>query len=311
MKRAERTLQLDSLLKHARRMAKELEAKGVIVLVDRPYDFAEIRKLLRGVPLLVAAHESNVIEAATVDEVEVVKLEHEPQTRVTQLTQALLEALADEQVQTGDCIIALYPSFDRDEPDTVSVINLGDQLTKLRSSDLRRLETQVPLDTLRKVVEIATDIGIDGRESKSVGTIFVVGNHRKVLQLSHEGVHDPFKGYSKEDRSLRNPRVVESIKEIAQMDGAFVISADGYVHASGRILQAPAVDITLSTGLGSRHWASAQISKATNAVAIAVSESTGTVRIFMDGRVVLRIEPVSGRSMKFHEVETAPPAADP
>ncbi|MFK7821474.1 MAG: DNA integrity scanning protein DisA nucleotide-binding domain protein [Planctomycetaceae bacterium] len=310
MKRAEPTLQLNSLVKHARRMAKELDARAILVLVDRPYDFVEMKKMLRGVPLYVAAHETSVLDAAEKDEVDFVKIEHEPETRVTQLSQALLEALADNHVQTGDCIVALYPSFDRDEPDTVSVINLGDQLTRLRSSDLRRLETQVPLETLRRVVEIAADIGIDGREGKNVGTIFVVGNHRKVLQLSSEGVHDPFRGYSKEDRTLRNPRVVESIKEIAQMDGAFVITADGYVQAAGRMLHASDVELTLSTGLGARHWAAAQISKATNAVAIAVSESTGTVRIFLDGRVVLRIEPVSGRSMKFHEVETAPHAAD-
>jgi DNA integrity scanning protein DisA with diadenylate cyclase activity len=289
-------------------MAKELEAKAVLILVDRPYDFVEMKKLLRGVPLYVAAHELNVLEAAEMDDVQPIKIEHEPQTRVTQISQALLEALADNQVQTGDCIVALYPSFDRDEPDTVSVINLGDQLTRLRSSDLRRLETKVPLETLRKVVEIATDIGIEGREGKNVGTIFVVGNHRKVLELSSEGVHDPFRGYSKEERSLRNPKVVESMKELAQIDGAFIITADGVVQAAGRMLHAPGVELTLSTGLGSRHWAAAQISKATKAVAIAVSESTGTVRIFLDGRVVLRIEPVSGRSMKFHEVETAPPA---
>lgn len=310
MKRAEPSLQLRALVKHARQLAKELEAKGVLILVDRPYDFPEIKKLLRGVTLFVAAHEAKVIEAATEDEIQFIKLEHEPQTRVTQLSQALLEGIANEQVQSGDSIVALYPSFDRHEPDTVSVIKLGDQLTKLRSSDLRRLETQVPLETLRKVVEIASDIGIEGREGKSVGTLFVVGHHRKVMQMSSEAVHDPFRGYSKEERSLRNPRVVESIKEIAQLDGAFVVSADGHVQAAARMLQAPSGELTLSKGLGARHWAAAQISKATNAVAIAVSESTGTVRIFLNGRVVLRIEPVSGRSMKWHEVETEPAASE-
>lgn len=308
MKRAEPSLQFKALVKHARQLAKELEAKGVLILVDRPYDFPEIKKLLRGVTLFVAAHEQSVIDAATNDEVECIKLEHEPQTRVTQISQALLEAIANEQVQSGDSIVSLYPSFDRHEPDTVSVIKLGDQLTKLRSSDLRRLETQVPLETLRKVVEIASDIGIEGREGKSVGTLFVVGHHRKVMQMSSEAVHDPFRGYSKEERTLRNPRVVESIKEVAQLDGAFVISADGHVQAAARLLQAPSGELTLSKGLGARHWAAAQISKATNAVAIAVSESTGTVRIFLNGRVVLRIEPVSGRSMKWHEVETEPSA---
>lgn len=310
MKRAETTLQLSTLLKYARRLSKEVDAKGIVILSDNAYDFAEMQKSMRGTPLFIAAQVEEVIEAAIEDEVQLIKLLHEPQTRVTQLSQALLEALSEEMVQTGDRLVAVYPSFDRDEPDTISVINLAEQLAKLTSRDLRRLETQVPLDTLRRVVEIASEIGAEGREGKPVGTIFVVGNHRKVMGMSNEQVHDPFKGYSKDERSLRNPRVVESIKELAQIDGAFVISADGYVQSAGRYLRAPAQELMISKGLGARHWAAAEISKATNAVAIAVSESTGTVRIFLNGVVVLRLEPVSGRSMKWHDVETEPPQAD-
>ncbi len=127
---------------------------------------------------------------------------------------------------------------------------------------MRRLETTVPLDTLRLVVDLAVEIGRDGREGKPVGSLFVVGNHRKVMQMSHEQVHDPFRGYNKKERMIRNPRVRESIKEIAQLDGAFVISADGIVCGAGRNIDAPAEGLTLSKGLGSRHWAAAAISKA-------------------------------------------------
>ena len=96
------------------------------------------------------------------------------------------------------------------------------------------------------------------------------------------------------------------MKELAQIDGAFVISADGVVQAAGRHLRASADDIVLSKGLGSRHWAAAEISKATDAISIAVSESTGTVRVFQNGRVVLRIEPMDS-NMKWTDFETEPP----
>jgi DNA integrity scanning protein DisA with diadenylate cyclase activity len=85
-----------------------------------------------------------------------------------------------------------------------------------------------------------------------------------------------------------------------------VVSSDGVVYSAGRILDAPAKGLTLSKGLGARHWAAAAISKATEGIAITVSESTGTVRLFQDGIVVLRIEPLD-RAMKFHEFETEPP----
>jgi DNA integrity scanning protein DisA with diadenylate cyclase activity len=159
---------------------------------------------------------------------------------------------------------------------------------------------------LRLVVDLAVEIGREGREGKRVGALFVVGHHRKVLNQSHEGVHDPFRGYSQKERAIRNPRVRESIKELSTIDGAFVITADGYAAAAGRILDAPAEGLTLSKGLGARHWAAAAISKTTRAVAIAVSESTGTVRIFQNGKVVLRIEPMD-RAMKWYDVATEPP----
>ena len=295
-----------SLLVAARQVALANDAQAMVLLADLPYDYAAIRKFLRKVRLVVASDKLDVKRAADEDEIDVVFLLNEPETRQKQLSQALLEAIADGLLRPGDKIVALYALFEKDSVDSISLINLSEHLAKLTARDLRRLETQVPLETLRTVVDLAVEIGREGREGKPVGALFVVGNHRKVMGLSHEQVHDPFRGYSRKDRLIRSPRVRESMKELAQIDGAFVISSDGVVQAAGRILDAPAEGLTLSKGLGARHWAAAAISKVTDAIAIAVSESTGTVRIFQNGVVVLRIEPMD-RAMKWYDVETEPP----
>ncbi len=300
---------LTALLEAAQQVALEIDAAGVLLLTEVPYDFAEIRTALATVPLLVASHVAEVHQAAKEDGVALIPLSDEPQARHVQLAQALVEAVADDLLRTGSRVVVLFSSFDRDAVDTLGVVSLYEHLSKLTSRDLQRLETQVPLDTLRRVVDLAVEIGREGREGKKVGTIFVVGDHRKVLQMSHEQVHDPFKGYQRKERMIKNPRVCESIKELAQIDGAFIISADGCVMAAGRILDAPAENLSLSKGLGARHWAAAAISKATDAVAIAVSQSTGTVRIFCDGAVVLRIEPMD-QAMKWTEMETELPSGD-
>ena len=64
-------------------------------------------------------------------------------------------------------------------------------------------------------------------------------------------------------------------------------------------------------GAGARHWAAAAISRATNAVAVTVSQSNGTVRIFQNGETVLRIEPYLRRPMvwKGFEYEAPNPEA--
>ncbi len=59
----------------------------------------------------------------------------------------------------------------------------------------------------------------------------------------------------------------------------------------------------MTTGLGSRHFAGAAISKNTKAISVVVSQSSGTVRIFQNGEVVLRIEPLE-RAMKWKNLDT-------
>ncbi|QDU38894.1 DNA integrity scanning protein DisA [Maioricimonas rarisocia] len=306
MKRTDPAPVFASLLKSARRIAAEHDVSAVILLADLPYDFKHVQSELKGVKLLVASHQPDVQQAVQEDEIPLISLLDEPHTRQVQLSQALLEAIADDLLQTGARIVALYAGFERDNVDSLSVISLSEHLAKLTTRDLQRLETQVPLQILRKVVDLAIEIGREGREGKSVGTMFVVGNHRKVMEMSHEQVHDPFRGYSRKERMISSPRVRESVKELAQIDGAFIISSDGCVMAAGRILDAPAEGLTLSKGLGARHWAAAAISKATKAIAAAVSESTGTVRVFQNGVVVLRIEPMD-QAMKWQDVDIEPP----
>jgi DNA integrity scanning protein DisA with diadenylate cyclase activity len=158
------------------------------------------------------------------------------------------------------------------------------------------------LETLKVVVDLAIEIGREGREGKPVGTIFVVGDSRKVLTKSQPIGFDPVRGYSRAERNLHDYRVREAMKEIALLDGAFIVAADGTVEAACRHLHCGSEMVTLSKGLGTRHVAAAGITKETKAVAVAVSESSGTIRLFQNGEVLLRVEPFR-RPMKWKNFE--------
>ena len=225
------------------------------------------------------------------------------------LGQALLSSVASETVPSSGTVVAAYSGFDAEHIDTVSVLKLTERLGRLTARDLRKLETKVPLETLKLVVDLAVDIGREGREGKPVGTMFVVGDHRKVLEHSRPGGFDFVKGYSRKERNLSDTRVREGIREIAQLDGMFIVSADGTVEGCARIIDTPQVDLTISTGLGSRHYSGAAISKNTKAIAVVVSESSGTVRIFQNGEVVLRIEPFR-RAMKWKDLTGEQPPGE-
>ena len=72
-----------------------------------------------------------------------------------------------------------------------------------------------------------------------------------------------------------------------------IVRRDAVAVAACMYLDVLAEGITLSKGLGSRHWAAAAISQKTEAISVVVSQSSGTVRIFQDGQVVMRIEPLA------------------
>ncbi len=287
-------------------MSGPVEAEAVMLLLEFDVDWAELAARAGKVPLFVASHLQSVVGAARGAGLRVIELDIPESTVADRLTQAILVAVVDEWIRPGAAVVAVYSSFDSESVDTISVIRLNERLGKLTARDLRKLETKVPLDTLKLVVDLAVDIGREGREGKPVGTIFVVGDHRKVLEESRASVFDFVKGYPRRERNLSDARVRESIKEIAQMDGMFVIAADGTVEATCRIIDTAPVELTLTTGLGSRHFSAAAISKNTSAVAITVSETSGTVRLFQNGEVILRIEPFR-RAMKWKSFQSESP----
>jgi diadenylate cyclase len=285
------------LLKTARHLAQALPADAVLLLTETNLDWDDVREQLGGTRLLVAAQDSELNQRLKeLPDLTVLDIDPGPTPTQERMSLALLEAVASEKLLTGAHVIALYNGIEveagaPEHIDSLSVIHLGEHLERLTAQDLRRLDTQVPLETLRPVVDLATEIGREGREGQPIGTLFVVGDTRRVLSMSRPINFNPFRGYSPAERDIRDPKVREQIKEIAKMDGALVIRRDGVAVAAAMYLDVLSEGITLSKGLSARHWAAAGISRQTKAIAIAVSQSTGTVRLFQNGHVVLHIEP--------------------
>lgn len=301
------TEQFETMFETAVRLGKAAQADALLLMVEGDPNWERLRVLADGMKLLAAADLASQVAGAKEAGLFVEVLDMADRPIHDRLAQAIIEAIADEILMPGARVVALYSGFDVGTIDSLSVVDLGEALGRLTVRDLQQLETSVPLETLQSVVNLALEIGREGREGKPVGTLFVVGDTRKVLAMSHPTGFDPVKGYSRKERNLKNPRVRDGVKEFAQLDGAIIVANDGTVEAAARYLDAPAHDIALTKGLGARHWAAAAISRATNAVAVAVSESNGTVRIFQNGRMKLRIAPFR-RPMKWKDFEFEPPA---
>jgi diadenylate cyclase len=291
------------------RLAEAAEADALLVLLDGPTEWEQLKQRAKQQKILVAADVEEELAGAKEAGLEVLVVGKEDAPVHEKLTQALLDSVSKDILNPGAEVIAVYSGFEAEQIDSISLIRLHEHLGRLTARDLRQMETQVPLDTLKLVVDLAVEIGREGREGKPVGTMFVVGDTRKVLQQhSHPVGFDPVKGYSRKERNLHDAKVREAVKEIAPLDGAFIVAPDGTVEKACQLVDAAHASLTLSKGLGTRHWAGAAISKMTNAIAVVVSESNGTVRIFQNGEIKLRVEPFR-RAMKWKDFEYEPPPA--
>jgi diadenylate cyclase len=299
--------QFAAIYQLAVQLSKTFEVDALLVMLDGPTDWTQLQSIAGDIKLLVAADSAEQLAGAAEVGLQTVVLDSVEVSMQERLTQALLESVAADILVPGASVIAVYTGFQAGSIDSISYISLDKNLGRLTARDLRQIETSVPLEVLKTVVDLAIEIGREGREGKPVGTMFVVGDTRKVMTHCRPMGFDPVRGYSRKERSLNDPRAREWVKEIAQLDGAIVVSPDGTVEKSCQLVSTDHANLTLSKGLGSRHWAGAAVSRNTKAISVVVSESNGTVRLFNNGEVILRVEPFR-RAMKWKDFEYEPPS---
>jgi DNA integrity scanning protein DisA with diadenylate cyclase activity len=153
-----------------------------------------------------------------------------------------------------------------------------------------RQVTDYDSEVLESLIQLAVEIAREGREGRRVGTLFTLGDENAVLARSRALILDPLLGHSEASRHVNNLNLRGTIKELAQLDGGFVVSYEGIVLSACRYLDAVAAQVDLPLGFGSRHIAAANMSAVTKAVGIVVSESS-VVRLFCHGQLVGEIIP--------------------
>jgi len=77
------------------------------------------------------------------------------------------------------------------------------------------------------LIELAVEIAREGREGRRIGTLFTLGDEHAVLSRSRTLILDPLAGHPAEVKHISDPNLRGTIKELAQLDGAFVVDANG------------------------------------------------------------------------------------
>lgn len=213
-----------------------------------------------------------------------------PMSRMSVIKLATTTALSLDYLEPGDKVVFAVGAADLGLLDHIQLLDTGKESEIVMGKGMTGMGENVQPEVFQAVLHLSLELAEKGREGKPIGTIFVVGDTEKVLPLTKQMIINPFKGYDEEERNILSPSLKETIREFAAMDGAFVIGGDGVVVTAGCYLSATTEESNLQRGLGSRHLAAAGITGLTNAVAFVISESSGDVRIFKNGKVLTQIE---------------------
>ncbi|MDR0742336.1 MAG: diadenylate cyclase [Puniceicoccales bacterium] len=199
---------------------------------------------------------------------------------------AVLLGLSRDIIKYDEKVCCLGSNSHDGTLDTLFIIDVRQEFCTIFSSETQFLTKNIKPEVLERVLSIASEISMEGREGRPVGCLFVIGDVEKIKEFSKPLVLNPFFGYGENERNILSPFMDETVKEFSTIDGAFIIRGDGIIESAGTLINTPEHNVVMPSGFGTRHTAAASISWAAECIAIVVSESTHRVTLFQNGQML-------------------------
>lgn len=280
----------ESVATAALNVARSAKADALLLYVDAIPNLQLFdRKQRSGTKLIALVRDKDQIERARTITEHVLEVPRFELTRMGQIKMGVLFAISNRLLNIGDRFV-----FCTGPPgmpiDTLIVMAVGKEHELVQSVDQPRITEHIRRVVFQRVLSLALELAAEGREGKPVGTIFVIGNYRELEKYCQQNIMNPFKGYNEKERNILHESMVETVKEFAAIDGAFIIKGNGVIVSAGTMLRPSVAGVELPQGLGARHAAASAITASAKCLAITVSESTGTVRVWRRGQLITEIE---------------------
>jgi DNA integrity scanning protein DisA with diadenylate cyclase activity len=280
------------------RLVKEIKAPALLVLADAVEDNSFLDQIKGSVNTIIATCNKSRFNTDDPRISALIYAPAFPSSRTGQMKIGVFLALSRNLIQKTDKVVCMSGNSRSGAFDTVVALDVASEYKFFLSASLSLLPPDVKPEVLERMLTLAGEIAVEGREGKPIGTLFVIGDTNTVNRYVRQLIINPFRGYSEAERNIMDPSLAETIKEFAAIDGAFVITGDGIVISAGSYLRPQdTVEIEpLPSGFGARHAAAAGITACTQSLAVTISESTGMVSMFKNGAIIMTIaKPLESR----------------
>ena len=290
------TSRLDrEFLKSALTLASHSDVAHLLFISDVPIAPSDLRGRKCRKKLIYAVTSDGVASELSARKEKVVVIPAYDYSRTERVKMAVLSALAQGAFKEGDMVLCLTGRIGRGI-DTMMTMRIGGSLDDRVAIEGVKLGDQFNSQVVDALIQLALQIGQEGFEGHPVGTILCIGDHNAVLEKSRQLTINPFQGLSEVERNVLDPKIREAIKNFSVLDGAFIIREDGVVLAAGRYLAASDENVKIPLGLGARHAAAASTTASTGCIALVVSQTSGAVRLFKEGNIVLELHQTARRT---------------
>jgi DNA integrity scanning protein DisA with diadenylate cyclase activity len=262
----------------------------VLVFADTFGGGVEVGKTFKGFKTVIIAHGTSdaLTERKEIDAV--IPIRAYSNHRFSQLRSAVLIGLTRGIFSSNERLCCIGGLPQSNQFDSITVVDVEREFDTALASKSDMLPVSVKPEVIERVLAIATELAVEGREGRPVGCLFTLGNSELISEFTKPLILNPFHGYKDEDLNILNPFMDETVKELSSIDGAFIIRGDGVLVSAGSLIHAPDYNHDLPSGLGSRHAAAASITQAVDCLCIVVSGSTGQVTLFRRGKMLPLIE---------------------
>ncbi|MGB0413756.1 MAG: PTS sugar transporter subunit IIA [Coraliomargarita sp.] len=278
------------ILKEAAKIAQGSNCSAVLVFGDTFGGGIELGDIFKGFKTVLIAHGTSEAVSERKDIDAVLPIRSFSNQRFSQLRSAVLIGLTRGIFSSSDRLLCVGGMPQSNQFDSITVVDVEREFSTMLFHKSEMLPSSVKPEVIERVLAIATELAVEGREGHPVGCLFALGNAEKISEYTKPLILNPFFGYKDEDRNILNPFMDETVKELSSIDGAFIIRGDGVLISAGSLIHAPDYNHNLPSGLGSRHAAAASITQAVDCLCVVVSGSTGQVTLFRRGEMLPLIE---------------------
>jgi len=281
-----------ALLRNVKRFADEVGAGTLLMFAD-VLNHPELLETFVDQRVVLASRGVDLPESIVRRARGVVRLSRSDIAEDSAVQMALLSAGARDLLGTQNRAIAICGALRSDTYDTIRIEQPRVMSSRIFSKASR---DSVQPEVFERAAQLLLELAEEGREGSPVGTTMIIGDEEAVRAMCQQLTINPFRGYEERERNLLDPALEETVKEFASLDGAFVVNRHGVIQSAGTYLSPPAeVRVELVSGLGTRHRVAAALTKATKAVALVLSQSSGKITVYSGGKTVLTIAPTRAR----------------